>query len=221
MSTEVRVPTLPESVSDATVLTWHKQPGEAIARDENLVDLETDKVVLEVPSPVAGVLKEQAVEAGAVVTADELLALVEAGLERGARNLTLEVRMNNQPARDLYQRFGFAPVGLRKNYYRTDDALVMSTYIGAVSFEWAAHTDEHPRSAHMGQMGDVIGMAIGLALAAGFSQLLGTVLFQVDARDPMVFAVTVAALLLAGVAACFVPALRAARVDPLVALRNE
>ena len=79
MSTEVRVPTLPESVSDATVLTWHKQPGEAIARDENLVDLETDKVVLEVPSPVAGVLKELKVEEGAVVTADELLAIVEAG----------------------------------------------------------------------------------------------------------------------------------------------
>jgi 2-oxoglutarate dehydrogenase E2 component (dihydrolipoamide succinyltransferase) len=79
MSTEVRVPTLPESVSDATVLTWHKQPGEAIGRDENLVDLETDKVVLEVPSPVAGVLKEQAVEVGAVVTADALLGIVDAG----------------------------------------------------------------------------------------------------------------------------------------------
>ncbi|MCB1923462.1 MAG: 2-oxoglutarate dehydrogenase complex dihydrolipoyllysine-residue succinyltransferase [Gammaproteobacteria bacterium] len=79
MSTEVRVPTLPESVSDATVLTWHKKPGDAIARDENLVDLETDKVVLEVPSPVAGVLKEQVVEAGSVVTADQLLAVVEAG----------------------------------------------------------------------------------------------------------------------------------------------
>ncbi len=79
MSTEVRVPTLPESVSDATVLTWHKQPGEAVARDENLVDLETDKVVLEVPSPVAGVLAEAKVSEGDVVTADELLAVVEAG----------------------------------------------------------------------------------------------------------------------------------------------
>ena len=84
MSTEVRVPTLPESVSDATVLTWHKQPGEAIARDENLVDLETDKVVLEVPSPVAGVLTECKVEEGAVVTADELLAVVEAGASAAA-----------------------------------------------------------------------------------------------------------------------------------------
>lgn len=79
MSTEVRVPTLPESVSDATVLTWHKQPGEQIARDENLVDLETDKVVLEVPSPVAGVLREAKVDEGAIVTADDLLAVVEEG----------------------------------------------------------------------------------------------------------------------------------------------
>lgn len=46
-----------------------------------------------------------------------------------------------------------------------DDALVMATYIGAVSFEWAHHTDEHPRSAHLGQMGDVIGLAVGLAVA--------------------------------------------------------
>ena len=80
MSSEVRVPTLPESVSDATVLTWHKKPGEAIGRDENLVDLETDKVVLEVPSPVAGILSEALVEEGALVTADELLAIVEAGV---------------------------------------------------------------------------------------------------------------------------------------------
>jgi len=84
MSTEVRVPTLPESVSDATVLTWHKQPGEAIARDENLVDLETDKVVLEVPSPVAGVVQELKAEEGAVVTADELLAVVDAGATAAA-----------------------------------------------------------------------------------------------------------------------------------------
>ena len=66
--TEVRVPTLPESVTDATVLTWHKKPGDPVARDENLLDLETDKVVLEVPSPVDGVLEEIQAEEGAVVT---------------------------------------------------------------------------------------------------------------------------------------------------------
>jgi len=50
MSTEIKVPVLPESVADATIAVWHKQPGDSIQRDENLVDLETDKVVLEVPS---------------------------------------------------------------------------------------------------------------------------------------------------------------------------
>ncbi len=84
MSTEVRVPTLPESVTDATVLEWHKKPGEAVARDENLLDLETDKVVLEVPSPVDGVLAEIRAEQGAVVTSDDVLAIIEAGAARPA-----------------------------------------------------------------------------------------------------------------------------------------
>ena len=56
MATEVKVPVLPESVSDATIATWNKKVGDSVARDENLVDLETDKVVLEVPSPVDGVI---------------------------------------------------------------------------------------------------------------------------------------------------------------------
>jgi biotin carboxyl carrier protein len=58
MTVEIRVPQLPESVADATLVAWRKQPGEAVSRDENLADLETDKVVLEVPAPVAGVLQE-------------------------------------------------------------------------------------------------------------------------------------------------------------------
>ena len=58
MSIEVQVPQLPESVADATLVAWHKKPGDAVQRDENLVDLETDKVVLEVPAPAAGVLQE-------------------------------------------------------------------------------------------------------------------------------------------------------------------
>ncbi|MGO1069043.1 dihydrolipoyllysine-residue succinyltransferase [Lysobacter sp. CA199] len=79
MSTEIKVPVLPESVSDATIATWHKKPGDAVKRDENLVDLETDKVVLEVPSPVDGVLKEIKFEEGATVTSQQLIAIVEAG----------------------------------------------------------------------------------------------------------------------------------------------
>jgi 2-oxoglutarate dehydrogenase E2 component (dihydrolipoamide succinyltransferase) len=77
MTTEVRVPQLPESVADATLVTWHKQAGDAVARDENLADLETDKVVLEVPAPVAGVIKSLDKDAGATVTSGELLAVID------------------------------------------------------------------------------------------------------------------------------------------------
>ena len=84
MSTEIKVPVLPESVSDATIATWHKKPGDAVKRDENLVDLETDKVVLEVPSPVDGVLKEIKFEEGATVNSQQLIAIVEAGAAAAA-----------------------------------------------------------------------------------------------------------------------------------------
>jgi 2-oxoglutarate dehydrogenase E2 component (dihydrolipoamide succinyltransferase) len=77
MTIEVRVPQLPESVADATLVSWHKQRGEAVARDENLVDLETDKVVLEVPAPMAGVISEIKFKDGATVTSGQLLALIE------------------------------------------------------------------------------------------------------------------------------------------------
>ncbi len=68
MSIEVKVPILPESVADATVAAWHKKPGDSIRRDENLLDLETDKVVLEVPSPVDGVLGKIVRDSGETVT---------------------------------------------------------------------------------------------------------------------------------------------------------
>jgi 2-oxoglutarate dehydrogenase E2 component (dihydrolipoamide succinyltransferase) len=79
MTIEVRVPQLPESVADATLVSWHKKPGDAVARDENLVDLETDKVVLEVPAPVAGVLKEIKLGDGTTVTSGQVLAVIEEG----------------------------------------------------------------------------------------------------------------------------------------------
>ncbi|HET9679732.1 MAG TPA: 2-oxoglutarate dehydrogenase complex dihydrolipoyllysine-residue succinyltransferase, partial [Gammaproteobacteria bacterium] len=79
MSTEVKVPQLPESVADATLVTWHKKEGDAVERDENLVDIETDKVVLEVPAPAAGVLKSIKVEDGATVAGDQVIAILEEG----------------------------------------------------------------------------------------------------------------------------------------------
>lgn len=79
MSIEIKVPPLPESVSDATLVTWHKRAGDSVVRDENLVDLETDKVVLEVPAPSAGKLSEIRIKVGATVSAGDVLALLEAG----------------------------------------------------------------------------------------------------------------------------------------------
>lgn len=79
MSIEVKVPVLPESVSDATIAAWHKKVGDSVRRDENLIDLETDKVVLEVPSPVDGVLKEIKFETGATVTSAQVVAVIQEG----------------------------------------------------------------------------------------------------------------------------------------------
>ena len=79
MSIEVLVPNLPESVSDATLINWHKQAGDFVNKNENLVDLETDKVVLEVTAPESGILGQILKESGAIVTSGELLAIVEVG----------------------------------------------------------------------------------------------------------------------------------------------
>jgi len=79
MSTEIKVPTLPESVSDATVAKWHKKKGESVRRDENLVDLETDKVVLEVPAPADGTLEDIAADEGETVTAGQVLGMLAEG----------------------------------------------------------------------------------------------------------------------------------------------
>ncbi len=79
MSIEIRVPQLPESVADATLVAWRKQPGEGTSRDENLADLETDKVVLEVPAPAHGALKQILIQAGTTVRSGDLLAIYEPG----------------------------------------------------------------------------------------------------------------------------------------------
>ena len=84
MSIEIRVPQLPESITDATLVAWHKKPGDTVSRDENLADLETDKVVLEVPAPANGVMREQKVASGATVTAGQLLAVIEEGAAASA-----------------------------------------------------------------------------------------------------------------------------------------
>jgi 2-oxoglutarate dehydrogenase E2 component (dihydrolipoamide succinyltransferase) len=104
VSIEVKVPPLPESVTDATLVAWHKKAGDAVRRDESLVDLETDKVVLEVPAPSDGILKEIRVGDGTTVTAGEVLALLEPGEApaepRGEEQASKPAGRDAEPARE-------------------------------------------------------------------------------------------------------------------------
>jgi 2-oxoglutarate dehydrogenase E2 component (dihydrolipoamide succinyltransferase) len=84
MTIEVKVPVLPESVEDATIAGWHKKPGDTIRRDEHLVDLETDKVVLEVPAPADGTVKEIRAQEGDTVNSDDVIAIIEEGVVEAA-----------------------------------------------------------------------------------------------------------------------------------------
>src|SRR5213083_2598960 len=77
MQVEVKVPQLSESVSEATLVAWRKKAGEAVKRDENLIDVETDKVVLELPAPADGVLAKIIKKDGESVTSGELIAMID------------------------------------------------------------------------------------------------------------------------------------------------
>src|SRR4051794_21026986 len=79
MATDVQVPTLGESITEGTLAQWLKKPGEAVAEDEPIASLETDKVSVEVPSPVAGVLAEQVVKEGETVAVGAVIARVDEG----------------------------------------------------------------------------------------------------------------------------------------------
>jgi 2-oxoglutarate dehydrogenase E2 component (dihydrolipoamide succinyltransferase) len=84
MRIDVKVPVLPESVADATVATWHVKPGDFVKRDQNMVDIETDKVMLEVPALEDGILVEIKKPAGSTVTAEEVIAVFEPGAAKAA-----------------------------------------------------------------------------------------------------------------------------------------
>ena len=96
---EIRVPMLPESVTDATIAKWYKKEGESIAQNENLVDLETDKIMLEVPAPKDGIIKKIKVREGHLVKSSEILAILEdidekGGFKREEREKKEEIKEN-------------------------------------------------------------------------------------------------------------------------------
>ncbi len=100
MRVEVRSPTLPESVTEATLLSWHKQPGDSVTRDENLVDIETEKVVLEVPALQSGVLQEVLKSDGEIIGSNEPIAIIEteaAATGAAASKAAVSERPNEAP----------------------------------------------------------------------------------------------------------------------------
>lgn len=118
MLIEVKVPQLSESVSEATLVAWHKKVGEAVSRDENLIDIETDKVVLETPAPAAGVLVEIIKADGASVTSGELIARIDTAAKVGAAKAedvapapaqTTAVPAVSPAARKILEEKGIAP----------------------------------------------------------------------------------------------------------------
>ena len=98
MSIDVKVPNLPESVADATLVSWHKQPGDPVSRDENLVDLETDKVVLEIPAPADGTLGEILHGDGETVTTGDIIARIEEGGGAAKSTTKAESKAEEQPS---------------------------------------------------------------------------------------------------------------------------
>lgn len=110
MSTEVKVPELPESVADATLVDWHFKVGDFVNEGDNLVDLETDKVVLEMPAPVSGVLKAILHEDGATVTSGTVVAQIEAGAAPAA-----EAKAESAPAPAAAPAAAAASVAVDKN----------------------------------------------------------------------------------------------------------
>ena len=99
MLVEVKVPQLSESVSEATLVSWHKKEGDFVARDENLIDIETDKVVLETPAPEAGVIQSIRKPNGSLVTSNELIAVIDTDAKKPAGAAALAAQPANDVAR--------------------------------------------------------------------------------------------------------------------------
>ena len=100
MAIDIKVPQLPESVADATIATWHVKPGDKVSRDQNLVDIETDKVVLEVVAEADGVLGEITAEEGTTVTADEVIGKIEEGSGAASSDSKKEEKSDDSDKKD-------------------------------------------------------------------------------------------------------------------------
>ena len=117
MRVEVKVPQLPESVTEATLVSWHKKPGDAVSRDENLIDVETDKVVLELPAPVSGALAEILKGDGSTVVGQDVIAIIDTdakGAAASAPSVATEAAKPGPPPRKVASPSNAPPTKQRR-----------------------------------------------------------------------------------------------------------
>ena len=131
MIIDVKVPQLSESVAEATLVSWHKKAGEAVARDENLIDIETDKVVLELPAPDSGVLVEIVKGDGDTVVAGEVIARIDTAAQAG----TVAAAAPDRVDRCVMTGFpsGQSPIGIENKVTRTSEGAA-SEILSSVAF---------------------------------------------------------------------------------------
>ena len=131
MSIEIKVPMLPESVSDATMLHWHVEAGQAVRRDDNLVDIETEKVVLEVPAPRDGIIIEILRTEGDTVLGDDVIALFEAGAEAVAEAAAASAGRRESGKKRKNLTSGFLVIATKVLYTVRSRALRCAVWAGA------------------------------------------------------------------------------------------
>jgi len=153
MTIEVKVPVLPESVEDAIIAGWHKQPGDTVRRDDKLVDLETDKVVLEVPAPTDGILTEIKSAEGDTVHSDDLLAIIEEGA----------VTAEAEPAADVSTETESTTPASMAEQTSTTDSSILSPAARRVAEEEKVDPGSVPGTGRGGRVtkGDVINFIKG------------------------------------------------------------
>lgn len=123
--TDIKVPVLPESVADATIAAWHKKPGEAVRRDEVLVDVETDKIVLEVVAPADGVIDKIIKDKGSVVKAEEVIATFTEGAA-GTASSSAAQTPTAAPTQQTQERTAAAPPAQQTQQHSTAEMQTLS-----------------------------------------------------------------------------------------------
>ncbi len=142
MSIEIKAPTLPESVPDGTIASWHKKAGDAVKRDELLVDIETDKVVIEVVSPADGVLEKIVKESGDTIVSNELIALVKEGAAASEADQSDDKKSDDKKSDDKQADSKTEQKTDKKSESASDDAPLLSPAAKKLAEEHGIKADQ-------------------------------------------------------------------------------